>query len=110
LHGGDSAGTAGITHGAGVNLQGGTPLNGGQYGPVRLQVAGGGVVVGGPPSSYPQNASVALEFKDTDKAPRLAPMTSAQRDALAPVDGMFIYNSTTGKFQARAAGAWVDLH
>lgn len=39
------------------------------------------------------------------------PITTSQRDALVTVlDGMIIYNSTTGKFQGRAAGSWVDLH
>jgi hypothetical protein len=37
--------------------------------------------------------------------------TSTQRDALTGVtNGMMIYNDTTGKFQGRAGGAWVDLH
>jgi hypothetical protein len=37
-------------------------------------------------------------------------LTTTQRNALTAVNGMFIYNSTTGKFQGRAAGSWVDLH
>jgi hypothetical protein len=39
-------------------------------------------------------------------------ITTTQRDAIGgtAVDGMIIYNSTLGKFQGRAAGAWVDLH
>ena len=41
---------------------------------------------------------------------RMASFTSTQRDALTPVNGDVIYNTTTGKFQGRAAGAWVDLH
>jgi hypothetical protein len=41
---------------------------------------------------------------------RMASFTSAQRDALTPSNGDVIYNITTGKFQGRAAGAWVDLH
>lgn len=36
--------------------------------------------------------------------------TTTQRDALTPSNGMLIYNSTTGKIQGRAGGAWVDLH
>lgn len=36
--------------------------------------------------------------------------TSTERDALTAVNGMLIYNSTTSKLQARAGGAWVDLH
>ena len=42
---------------------------------------------------------------------RHVPMTTTDRNALVTVlDGMIIYNETTGKFQGRAAGAWVDLH
>jgi hypothetical protein len=36
--------------------------------------------------------------------------TTAQRDALTAQNGMIIYNDTTGKFQGRANGSWVDLH
>jgi len=35
--------------------------------------------------------------------------TTAERDALTPVNGMFIYNSTENKFQGYANGVWVDL-
>jgi hypothetical protein len=44
------------------------------------------------------------------KVLRLLPITTTQRNALSAVDGKIIYNSTTGKFQGRAGGAWVDLH
>lgn len=37
-------------------------------------------------------------------------LTTGQRDTLPLEDGMIVYNSTTGKFQGRAAGVWVDLH
>jgi hypothetical protein len=41
----------------------------------------------------------------------LRPMTTTERDDItSPADGSLVYNSTTGKFQGRAAGAWVDLH
>lgn len=36
-------------------------------------------------------------------------MTTAQRDALTPANGMLIYNTTDGEFQARKAGAWVNI-
>ena len=35
-------------------------------------------------------------------------MTTTQRDALTPVNGMQIYNTTTGKFQSYEAGSWQD--
>lgn len=37
-------------------------------------------------------------------------LTTAQRDGLTAKDGMMIYNTTLGCFQARRGGAWVDLH
>lgn len=36
--------------------------------------------------------------------------TTTQRNALSPVNGTLIYNTTTSKVQAYAGGAWVDLH
>jgi len=44
-------------------------------------------------------------------------LTQAQIDALTPVEGLMVYNTTTGKFQGYAADAnndsttgWADLH
>ena len=36
-------------------------------------------------------------------------MTTTERDALTPANGMVIYNSTTGALQLRQAGAWVTV-
>ena len=42
---------------------------------------------------------------------KLTSFTTAERDAIAsPTNGSLIYNETTSKIQARAGGAWVDLH
>ena len=54
--------------------------------------------------------SAALDITSTTGALLFPRMTSAQRDALTAANGMVIYNTTTDKVQARAAGAWVDLH
>jgi hypothetical protein len=44
-------------------------------------------------------------------------LTQAQIDTLTPVEGLMVYNTTTGKFQGYAADAnndsvagWADLH
>jgi hypothetical protein len=36
-------------------------------------------------------------------------LTSAQRDALAAVNGMVIYNTTNNKFEGYQNGAWINL-
>ena len=41
---------------------------------------------------------------------KMASFTTAERDALAAVNGDMIYNRTTNKFQGYANGVWVDLH
>jgi len=47
----------------------------------------------------------------TAKTPvQFASYTTSARDGLTGVNGMVIYNSTTGKFQGYAGGSWVDLH
>jgi hypothetical protein len=56
------------------------------------------------------NSSCALEIESTTKALRISVMDETERDALTPLDGMFIVNTTAGKAQARVGGAWVDLH
>lgn len=40
---------------------------------------------------------------------QLASLTTTQRDAFTPGNGMIIYNTTTAKFQGYEAGAWVNL-
>jgi hypothetical protein len=54
-------------------------------------------------------ATANLTFR-TDGTIKVRSYTTTQRDALTPVDGIILYNSTTGKFQGRAAGAWADFH
>ena len=36
-------------------------------------------------------------------------LSTAERDALAAVNGILIYNTTNGQFEGRAGGAWVVL-
>lgn len=49
-----------------------------------------------------------LEVRDTISN-KVSVMTTVQRDALSPVNGMFIYNSTLNKFQGYEDSAWVDI-
>lgn len=58
----------------------------------------------------PTSVSVGIEIDSTTKAFLNARMDTTQRNALTAVNGMQIYNTTTDKLQAYAAGAWVDLH
>ncbi len=46
-----------------------------------------------------QTPSAALEINSTNGALLLSRITTSQRDALNPVAGMIIYNTTTSKFQ-----------
>lgn len=51
-----------------------------------------------------------IEFSGTGHAGlKLNSLTTAQRDALTPANGMVIYNSTTGEFQAYQSGAWAEF-
>lgn len=58
----------------------------------------------------PPATSAILDLQGTTGAVLFPRLTTTQRDALTPTNGMVIYNSTTNKLQVRAAGAWVDLH
>ena len=65
-------------------------------------------------STLTSNSSITLSAVDRINVTRgpvnQASFTTAERDALSPVNGDIIYNSTTNKFQGRANGSWVDLH
>jgi hypothetical protein len=45
----------------------------------------------------------------TNGTVRLARLTSGQRDALVPVNGDLIYNTTTDYVQCYQANAWVNM-
>lgn len=56
-------------------------------------------------------AAAALEVRSTTGFLLLPRMTTTERDAVSnPQNGSLLYNTTTGKIQGRAGGAWVDLH
>ncbi len=54
--------------------------------------------------------SAKLEIGGTNGALLLPRMTTTQQNALTAVNGMIIFNSSTGKFTGYAGGAWVALH
>ncbi len=68
--------------------------------------AGGQLAIG---VSAPATSAI-LDLQGTTGALLLSRLSTAQRDALTPSNGMVFYNTSTDKVQARAAGAWVDLH
>lgn len=47
-----------------------------------------------------------LDLASTVSAPVMTKMTGTQRDALTPVTGMLLYNTTTNKLNVRVAAAW----
>lgn len=66
-----------------------------------LIVADGDVGIG---TTNPQGA---MDVSSTTGALIVPRMTTAQRNALTPVNGMIIYNTTTNQFNFRENGAWV---
>jgi hypothetical protein len=69
----------------------------------RLRHAGPGIFGS---DAEPSNISVGLEVLSTTKALLPSRLTTTQRDALTPLNGMVIYNSTFDKFQGYEAGVW----
>lgn len=53
--------------------------------------------------------STVLELSGTTGALLLTRLTTVQRDALTPTDGMCLYNATTNKVQVRENGSWNDV-
>lgn len=70
-------------------------------------VLGSGARVGIGTSS-PDTSSI-LDLTSTTGALLVPRMTTAQKNALTPTNGMIVYDSTLGKFQGREAGAWVSF-
>lgn len=73
---------------------------------VQLRHAGPGVFGA---NAAPGNTSVGLEVQSTTRMLLPSRMTTVQRDAITPIDGMLFYNATTLGHQGRQNGAWVDI-
>jgi hypothetical protein len=58
--------------------------------------------------TYTPATSALLELFSTTGALLLTRMTTTQKNALTPVNGMIVYDSTLAKIQFREAGAWIS--
>lgn len=73
--------------------------------PLLLNPNGGNVGIG---TASPTN-DAKLDVAGTEGAFMPPRLTTTQRDALTPSNGMFIYNATTNQFEGYENGGWVDL-
>jgi hypothetical protein len=69
----------------------------------------GQLLIGGTPFSddIVTNSSVAFEIKSTTKAMVLPRMTTTERNALTPIAGMVIFNTTTSTMEVYDGGTWI---
>ena len=74
-------------------------------GRLELHTASGGVLA----AKATIDVDGIMELLGTVGALLVHRLTTAQRNALAAVNGMIIYNTTTNRIEAYEAGAWVDL-
>lgn len=61
------------------------------------------------PESWIRAGSGLKPKKETTTAVQFPTMTTTQRDALTPVNGMVIFNSTTATIQKYESGVWGDF-
>ncbi|SVA86148.1 uncharacterized protein METZ01_LOCUS139002 [marine metagenome] len=86
-----------------------TPDNGSNWSGMSIN-SSGQLCVGG---TLTPAAGVALDVTGNATVTgytKFGNLTTVERDALTPTDGMIIYNTTDSKFQGRTGVAWVDLH
>lgn len=67
----------------------------------------GNLVVEGNVGIGTQNPEGALDVTSTTGAFIVPRMTTGQRNALTPVNGMIVYNASDNEFNFRENGAWV---
>jgi len=106
LYGGAADGTTGDADGGHVSIAGGDPVNLGSSGHISLQRWGGGISIG---TINAPSISTLIDMSSTTRAPLFPRMTTTQRDALTPLNGMIIYNTTLNKFQGYEANVWGNL-
>ena len=75
---------------------------------IALENAGGSLKVGIGTVTPAETLHVAGSGK-YDSFIQFGSLSTVERDALTPANGMVIYNTTVDKFQGYAGGAWVDL-
>ena len=66
-----------------------------------VELAGPGVGIASTPT--PPNAVAILDVLSTTKGVRFCPMSDSQRDAIAAVQALMLFNSTTGTYDAYGA-------
>lgn len=78
----------------------------------RMMVSAGGQILEGTltVSGGDIGAVSTLSLSGTGSFLKLSGLTSAQRDALTPQEGMVIYNSEISRFQGYFGGSWGSLH
>lgn len=112
-------GILGVTNGSTANQYGGvlylrtkadgaTTLHTAHFDQAGVMDIPNGLVVGEGLGTI--NAGCIAQFTSTTKALLLPRVATTQRDLITGVNGMIIYNPTTGKVEAFAGGAWTALH
>ncbi len=97
LIGRNVAAPGGVTADNEVNV--GNVFMGNRAGGQNARIGGSGSLV----------TDASLELPSTVGALLLNRLTTTQRDALTPVDGMLLYNSTTNTFQGYENGTWTNF-
>ena len=94
-------GAAGYSIGAGVVSPGTQPGVVAVEAATAIELAGPGVGIASTPTS--PSAVAILDVDSTTKGVRFCPMTDSQRDAIAAVMALLLFNTTTGTYDAFGA-------
>lgn len=92
----------------GTDIRFNTTINGSASAAERFRIdSAGSVSIGGAANA---NASAILDVTSTTKGFLPPRMTTTQRDAITPVAGLVIYNTTTNKHQGYNGTIWNDFY